>query len=106
MEPGFGKYMTPRGWLSTWSGLSGRAATLKCLPRITVPTVVVAFTGDNAVFPCDTDAIYEQSPAKDKTMYHVDGDHIGLPIPGKSGGGRQGALELLVKWLRERFAAR
>jgi hypothetical protein len=106
LEAGFGKVQTPRAWLSTWSGLSSRAATLQCLPRITIPTLVIAYTGDNAVFSCDTDAIYEESPAADKTMAHVDGDHLGLPTPSSPAGGREKALRHITQWLRERFPAR
>ncbi|MBZ0251938.1 MAG: alpha/beta hydrolase, partial [Candidatus Methylomirabilis sp.] len=35
MEPGFAKYLTPRGWLSTWSGISSKANVMQCLPRLT-----------------------------------------------------------------------
>jgi pimeloyl-ACP methyl ester carboxylesterase len=106
LEAGFGKYQTPRAWLSTWSGLSSRAATLQCLPRITIPTLVIAYTGDNAVFSCDTDALYEDSPAADKTMHRVDGDHLGLPTPVAPAGGREQALRHITEWLRARFPAR
>ncbi len=106
LEAGFGKVQTPRAWLSTWSGLSSRAATLRCLPKITIPTLVVAYTGDNAVFACDTDAIYEQSPAADKRMVRVDGDHLGLPTAQAKAGGRETALRHVTEWLRERFPAR
>ncbi len=106
LEAGFGKYQTPRAWLSTWSGLSSRAATLACLPKLTLPTLVIAYTGDNAVFSCDTDAIYEGSPAADKKHVHVDGDHLGLPTPAAPAGGREQALRHVTEWLRERFPGR
>ena len=104
LEAGFGKYQTPRAWLSTWSGLSSRASTLDCLPKVTIPTLVLAYTGDNAVFSCDTDAIYEQSPASDKEQHRVAGDHLGLgPGGAKDRGGQEKALAIITKWLRERF---
>lgn len=106
LEAGFGKYQTPRAWLSTWSGLSSRAATLSCLPKITIPTLVLAYSGDNAVFTCDTDAIYEASPAKDKQKVTVDGDHLGLPTKAAPSGGREPALRHVTEWLRERFPGR
>ncbi len=104
LEAGFGKYQTPRGWLSTWSGHSSRASTLECLPRVTIPTLVIAYTGDNAVFVCDTDAIYEQSPASDKAIHRIDGDHLGYG-PGGQGdwSGREAALRVGVSWLQDRF---
>lgn len=106
LEAGFGKYQTPRAWLSTWSGLSSRAATLQCLPRVTIPTLVVSYTGDNAVFRCDTDALFEESPAADKQRAEVDGDHLGLPTPSAPVGGREQALRHITEWLRQRFPAR
>jgi pimeloyl-ACP methyl ester carboxylesterase len=103
-EAGFGKYQTPRAWLSTWSGLSSRAATLECLPRVTIPTLVIAYRGDNAVFACDTEAIYAQSPADDKAMHQVRGDHLGLGSGGATDrSGQEAALGLITAWLRERF---
>jgi pimeloyl-ACP methyl ester carboxylesterase len=101
MEGGFGRYQTPRAWLSTWSGLSSRAAIPANLPQITIPTLVMAFTGDNACFPDDSEAMYQQSPAQDKQLKHVDADHFGLPLKG-----REQALRQVVEWLRERFPGR
>jgi hypothetical protein len=107
MEAGFAKYQTPRAWLSTWSGLSSRAAVLDNMPRITIPTLVVNYTGDNAIYPEESEAIYQQSPAKDKQIFHVDGDHFGYPLASKPNqGGRDGAMKVILPWLRERFPAR
>jgi pimeloyl-ACP methyl ester carboxylesterase len=103
MAAGFGKWQTPRAWLSTWSYLSSRGSTLACLPRITVPTLVVAFRGDNMIFPGDLERIHAESPAADKAMHHVDGDHFGN-VPAGAGGGRAQACDLLAAWLRARFS--
>jgi hypothetical protein len=107
LEAGFGKYQTPRAWLSTWSGLSSRAATLENLPKITIPTLVVNHTGDHAIYPADSAAIYQQSPARDKRITHVDADHFGFPLKSKPNqGGREEAMRVIVGWLRERFPTR
>ncbi len=106
LEAGFGKYQTPRAWLSTWSGISSNASTLDCLPKVTIPTLVIAYSGDNAVFSCDTEAIYEQSPAADKETHTVPGDHLGLPTPKCPNGGREQAMRIIGKWLGERFPGR
>jgi hypothetical protein len=106
-EAGFAKYQTPRAWLSTWSGLSSRAAVLDNLPKVTIPTLVVNYTGDNAIYPQDSEAVYQQSPATDKQIAHIDGDHFGFPLPSKPNqGGREGAMKVIVQWLRERFPTR
>lgn len=106
IEAGFGKYQTPRAWLSTWSGLSSRASTLQCIPKITIPTIVIAYTGDNVVWIRDLEAIHAASGAKDKQLHTVDGDHLGLPPKCNPGAkGREGAMKHIVAWLRERFPA-
>ena len=106
-EAGFGKYQTPRAWLSTWSGLSSRAAVLDNIARITVPTLAMNYTGDHGIYPSDTEAIYKHSGASDKRLEQVDGDHFGYPLASKpNGGGRAEAAGVIVRWLRERFPAR
>ncbi len=107
LEAGFGKLQTPRAWLSTWSGISSRANTLACLPKLTLPTLVIAYSGDNAVPSSHTTTIHEQSPASDKQHHTVDGDHLGLPIPSRPDhDGRAEACAILTGWLSERFPAR
>ena len=104
LEAGFGKYQTPRAWLSTWSGLSSRASTLDCISRIVIPTLVVAYAGDNAVFNYHTSAIAEASPAADKGHHTVPGDHLGYGPKGMGDrSGQQAALEIIVPWIQERF---
>jgi hypothetical protein len=106
-EAGFAKALTPRAWLSLWSGLSSRASVLDNLPKITVPTLVVNFTGDAGIYPFAAQAVFDQCPAKDKTLARVDGDHFGFPLPSKpNGGGRGEAGKVVAGWLRERFPAR
>lgn len=107
MEAGFGKYQTPRAWLSTWSGLSSRAAVLNSIQKVTIPTLVVNYTGDHAIYPEESEAIYQQSPATDKQFVQVDADHFGYPLPAKPNqGGRDESMKLICQWLRERFPAR
>jgi len=105
LEAGFGKIQTPRAWLSTWSGLSSRASTLDCIGRIDVPTLVVAYDGDNAVFTYHTDGIFEASPAADKAIHTVPGDHLGYGPGGmKDRSGQEAALGAIVPWIQQRFA--
>jgi hypothetical protein len=107
MAPGFGKLITPQAWLSTWSGQSSRAVTLRCSSKLTLPTLVVAFSGDNVVFKSATDSIFAASPAQDKQQVTVDGDHVGLATlrePEKDG--RAPALAAVSKWISERFPKR
>lgn len=103
----FGNYQTPQAWLSTWSGLSSRAAILDVLPKVTIPTIVVNYTGDDAIYPHEAEAIHQQSPARDKTFHQVDAGHFGMPLAlAPNQGGREEAVNLIAQWLRERFPAR
>ena len=101
MEGGFARYQTPRAWLSTWSGLSSQADLMANLPKLSLPTLIVAYTGDNACFPDESEAMYAQSPAQDKHIDFAEATHFGRPLSG-----RQQALEKVTKWMRERFPGR
>jgi hypothetical protein len=100
----FGRLATPRAWLSTWSGLSSRAALLDNLPAVRVPTLVVAYSGDNAVYLNDAEAQLHASPAADRGLVVVDGaDHYGIPLAGVARDTRAEVFDLLGRWLRARF---
>jgi hypothetical protein len=103
MENGFARNLTPRAWLSLWSGASSRASVVDNLPKVTAPTAVLCYTGDNGIHPAAAKTIMEKSPASDKQLFWIDGDHFGFLLPSKPVGGRKAAGEALVRWLRERF---
>lgn len=106
-DNGFARILTPRAWLSLWSGLSSRAVVLDNLPKVVVPTLIVGFTGDNAILPSTGRAILEHSPAPDKTLHYVKADHFGFPLPEHtSSGGRKEVGAIVGSWLRERFPSR
>lgn len=101
-RPGyFAHCMTPEGWLSTWSGLSSRAALAGTVPKITVPTYLLNYSADNAIFPQDVEEVYALSAASDKELLHIDGDHFGVGSKGKAA-----ASEAVLEWLRERYPTR
>lgn len=104
-EWGFGRYLTPRAWLSTWSAHTSRAEVLHNIGKVTVPTLVVYYTGDNCIYPSETRRLFEASPAPDKQLHAVEGDHFGLPLRTKPNhpGGRERALKIICDWLKERF---
>lgn len=99
---GFGKWQTPRSWLSTWSYFASRGATLACLPKNTAPTLVMPFTGDNMILPGELETLYERSPAQDKTLIYIDADHFGHALSGQRGG-RTEACDQIAAWLQARF---
>jgi len=106
-EQGFAKALSPRAWLSLWSGLSSRASILDHISKVTVPTLVVNFTGDGGIYPFSAQMTFDQSPAKEKTLSRVDGDHFGFPLSSKpNSGGRPEAGKVVAGWLRSHFPGR
>jgi hypothetical protein len=105
MEFGFARVTTPRAWLSTWSGLSSNAAVEINGPRVTIPSLVLSYTGDNAIFPSDAQAAYAALGASDKRIGSAPGDHYGFGVGTQERTGAPIALAQVVEWLRERFPA-
>jgi hypothetical protein len=66
-------YLTPRAWLSTWSGLSSHANTVRSLSRVVEPTLIVHYTADWFARMRDADAMFDASAATDKTIEYVKG---------------------------------
>ncbi|MFM0662925.1 alpha/beta hydrolase [Paraburkholderia sediminicola] len=99
-----GKIFNPKVWLSSWSERYSRARLLNCLPKITVPSLILTYTGDNAIGPDVAELVYRESLAADKEFAAVVGDHFGFPVPSKPNeGGREAALKVMVDWIRKRF---
>jgi hypothetical protein len=105
MEFGFGRVQTPRAWLSTWSGLSSNADVVTNAARITVPSLVVYYRGDNAIFPSDARTAFDAIAATDKRLAASPGDHYGFGVGTQERTGAPHALAHIVGWLRERFPA-
>jgi len=104
IDNGFARILTPRAWLSLWSGISSRAVVLENLPKVVIPTLIIGFTGDNSILPSVAAGMYAQSPAADKHLHYVKGDHFGFPLPAfPNVGGRAEAGRLVAEWLRDRF---
>ena len=100
---GFGKVCTPESWLSTWSGLTSRAAVARCAPAITQPTLIVRYTADACVFPSEIDAIVAALASPDKTVLSVRGTHHGQPLgPGEPSGQAVAGAEIR-NWLEPRL---
>lgn len=100
---GFGRLTTADAWLSTWSGLCSNARFVTCVPEVTIPSLFVEYTADQATFPTVADEMFRQIGSSDKTRERVVGTHFGgSPTPdGPPGGELCGAR--VVAWLGERF---
>ena len=99
---GFGRLTTPEAWLSTWSGLTSRAGFARCAPGVTVPTLFIELTGDQAAFPADTRAMIGALGAGDLTTATVRGLHFGGAIAAGEPTGNELAAAEIVAWLAQR----
>jgi hypothetical protein len=93
---GFSRVVAPEAWLSTWSGLTSRAEIATSGPRMTLPALMVTYSGDNCIFPSDGEHIARSLGTDQLTRVEVDGDHYGFPAEV----GRDGAVAAIVDWLR------
>jgi pimeloyl-ACP methyl ester carboxylesterase len=103
MEFGFGRVCTPRAWLSTWSATSSNADVVSNAAKVTVPSLVINYRGDNAIFPADAKAAFDALGSADKQFDSAPGDHYGFGVGTQERSGAPQALNKIVAWLRERF---
>jgi hypothetical protein len=99
---GFGRLATAEAWMSTWSATTTRADFARCAPGVTVPTLLVEFTGDQASYPHDIARYASLLGAQDLTVAAVDGTHFGGPVEPGAPSGYRLAAGLLAPWLSER----
>jgi alpha-beta hydrolase superfamily lysophospholipase len=102
---GFARTVTPRAWLSTWSGLSSNADLVANAARITEPTLIVHAEYDREVRPSDATLLLEACAAKDKQLITVKGArHYFEAEPGERETPHvEAAMDKIVPWIRERF---
>jgi alpha-beta hydrolase superfamily lysophospholipase len=93
---GLARTMTARGWLSTWSGLSSRAALADNMPDVKVPTLIVHPTGDTEIRVHQAEAIRDAAGSDDVTYQTVKG------APHYLHGRRRETFDLIIDWLRDR----
>ena len=104
---GLARVMTPRGWLSTWSGLSSQAELPDTIGHVTVPTLLVYADGDCDIFPSEQQELLEKSGAKDKALEVLPwADHYLHPVGDegkKLADPRDRIIDLIVPWIEERI---
>lgn len=98
---GFGRLTTPEAWLSTWSGLSSNASLTRSLTGVTVPTMIIEFTGDCSVFPSDIRAALTSLAAPDRRHVRIRADHFGRPLEPGGPSGISVAAKELASWGRD-----
>jgi pimeloyl-ACP methyl ester carboxylesterase len=100
---GFARLCSPEAWLSTWSGVSSNALLSKTAPSITLPTLMIEYTGDQSCFPSISQGIFAAIGTSDKRHERVRGDHHGRPLSPQEEPGRYIAGRIVQSWLRERY---
>lgn len=103
---GLARVMTPRGWLSTWSGTSSNADLVRNIAGISTPTLIVYADGDCDIFPSGQRELMEAAGAADKEFRTLEwADHYLFPV-GDEGkrlaDPRERLIEMIVPWMRER----
>jgi pimeloyl-ACP methyl ester carboxylesterase len=104
---GLARLMTPRAWLSTWSGLSSQADLPDSIRRVVIPTLIVYADADCDIFPSEQREIFEKSAAVDKTLLELPyADHYLNPV-GDEGtrlaDPRERLIDVMVPWIEERI---
>lgn len=102
---GFARLCTAESWLSTWSANTSRADFLRCAPSVSVPTLLIELTGDQACFPADARAMHNAFGTEDKTHVSVPGRHFGTPLKKGMPSGAALAAAEIEQWLAARFPA-
>ncbi|HEU0033688.1 MAG TPA: hypothetical protein VFQ53_23840 [Kofleriaceae bacterium] len=103
---GLARMVTPRAWLSTWSGQSSNADLVANVARITEPSLLVHAARDREVFASDVAAIAGAMASPDKRTVTIPGArHYFEPEPGERTSPHVDALmDVVVPWMQERFA--
>jgi hypothetical protein len=67
-----------------------------------VPSLVVNYDGDNAIFPGDAQTAFAALGAADKELRSAPGDHYGFGVGTQERTGAPIAIGHVVEWLRHR----
>lgn len=106
---GLARTMTPRAWLSTWSGLSSQADLPDTIRHVRIPTLIVYADGDCDIFPSEQRELLAESGAADKELAYLPwADHYLFPV-GVEGRAladpRERIMDLIVPWIEKRIGA-
>lgn len=99
---GFARLSTAEAWMSTWSATTTNADFARCAPGVTVPTLLLEYSGDQASFPSDIARFADLIGADDLEVDVVDGTHFGGGLSKDGPTGNELAAARLEKWIADR----
>ncbi len=102
---GFARTVTPRGWLSTWSGRASNANLEATLATLSLPTLMVHAEKDKEVFPSDVARLRAAMHMKDATFQVIEGAaHYFQPdeLGAKHAPDVERLMDVVVPWIEER----
>jgi hypothetical protein len=88
--------VSPEAWLSTWSGVSSRAEIARTGRGMTLPCLLIHYSGDHCIFPSDAEGIASALATTRFERVDLHADHYGFP----SRAGREPAVAAIADWLR------
>ncbi len=103
---GFARVCTSESWLSNWSALSSNASMEACAPDLRAPSLMIEYTGDNSVFPAESEAIWGWIGGADKTRARIHGNHHGQPIRDGAPSGQLESGARIRDWLKAKGFSR
>lgn len=104
---GLSRIMTPRGWLSTWSGTASYANLYETIKGVSVPTLFISADGDMDIYPAQQRLMTDNAGATDKTLVHLPcADHYLQPVGELAtewADPRSRASDEIVQWVQARL---
>ncbi|GAA1141946.1 hypothetical protein GCM10009630_45650 [Kribbella jejuensis] len=98
---GFARIATAEAWLSTWSANTTNADFARCAPGVTVPSLLLELTGDQASFPADIARFRAALATDDVAVASVPGTHFGGPLSEGAPTGTELAAQAIADWLTD-----
>ncbi|MFT7651229.1 MAG: hypothetical protein ACI9UU_000331 [Candidatus Azotimanducaceae bacterium] len=104
---GLSRIMTPRGWLSTWSGTSSFANLYETIKGVSVPTLFISADGDMDIYPAQQRLMIDNAGASDKSLVELPcADHYLQPVGENAhelADPRARAADIIVEWVQKRL---
>jgi hypothetical protein len=102
---GLGRVVSPRTWLTYWSGVSSTWGFLHAAPSVETPLLFISAAGDSDILPADADAMWAATRGADRTRHDLRGaDHYLRPTSQHRGPPpRETALALITEWIDKRW---